>query len=113
MLPRRRRGAAAEGDLVKLAVSLACLVLLAGCGGTTVSLAQPSAAPTTAAPSPTPTPSATPSVPYFHSPEAAMQYLASAWNRRDLVELKHVTTPIARELLEVMREEAVDLPHRL
>ncbi len=38
-----------------------------------------------------------------------MTYLATAWNARDLVSLKHVTTPIAREALEAMRAEANDL----
>lgn len=38
-----------------------------------------------------------------------MRYLASAWNGRDLVSLKRVTTPRARDALEVMRAEATDL----
>lgn len=38
-----------------------------------------------------------------------MVYLASAWNRRDLVELKHVTDPDARARLDLMHDEATDL----
>ena len=38
-----------------------------------------------------------------------MRYLASAWNRGDLVELKHVTDPAARQQLLDMHREAADL----
>lgn len=38
-----------------------------------------------------------------------MRYLATAWNKRDQVSLKHVTTQSARDALEVMRAEAVEL----
>lgn len=93
---------------MKRTTVLLCLlaaVLAAGCGSSTDSGGR-----SLAATSPTSSPSPTkPAVPYFDSPEAAMRYLASAWNRQDLVALKHVTNPIARELLEVMRHEAVDL----
>jgi hypothetical protein len=80
------------------------------CGGATTSVrsgptATPTAAPTaTSAATQTPTP-----VPSFGTPEAAMGYLASAWNRGDLVELKHVTDPSARDQLLAMHREAADL----
>jgi len=38
-----------------------------------------------------------------------MRYLASAWNRGDLVELKHVTDPAARDELDGMHREATNL----
>lgn len=65
-----------------------------------------------AAATPSPRPSATPpaaSSVHFATPEASMRYLASAWNRGDLVQLKHVTDPEARRLLLDMHREATDL----
>lgn len=47
--------------------------------------------------------------PHFDTPEAAMTYLASAWNRGDLAELCQVTNPNARLLLLGMHREAVNL----
>jgi len=47
--------------------------------------------------------------PHFNTPEAAMMYLASAWNREDLGELCQVTNPNARLLLLDMHREAVNL----
>jgi hypothetical protein len=38
-----------------------------------------------------------------------MRYLASAWNRRDLVSLKHFTDPNARAELDAMHSEATNL----
>ena len=46
---------------------------------------------------------------HFDTPEAAMTYLASAWNRNDLAELCQVTNPNARFLLQGMHQEAVNL----
>jgi hypothetical protein len=46
---------------------------------------------------------------HFATPEAAMQYLASAYNRNDLAALKHVTTPEARNNLLFMRPNADNL----
>lgn len=46
---------------------------------------------------------------HFNTPEAAMTYLASAWNRNDLAELCQVTNPNARFLLNDMHREAVHL----
>ncbi|MFL6140133.1 MAG: hypothetical protein ACJ74O_20355 [Frankiaceae bacterium] len=53
-------------------------------------------------------PHSTPS-PHFTTAEAMMRYLASAWNRRDLDQLCHVTNPNARSLLAAMHAEAVNL----
>jgi hypothetical protein len=33
---------------------------------------------------------------HFRTPDAAMRYLARAWNCRDLAAVKHVSTPVAR-----------------
>lgn len=38
-----------------------------------------------------------------------MRYLADAWNRNDIVSLKHVTDPDARQALVDMYSEARDL----
>lgn len=45
----------------------------------------------------------------FQTVEAAMRYLASAYNRRDLAAMKRVTTPEARQQLEDMRAIAPEL----
>lgn len=55
------------------------------------------------------TTSTVPRPPHFDTPEAAMTYLASAWNRNDQVELDHVTNPAARAELAGMHDEAVNL----
>jgi hypothetical protein len=84
--------------------AILALALTAACGGgtTTASLgSSPTPGPTA---SPTPAP-----IPSFGTPEAAMRYLASAWNRGDLTELKHVTDPAARQQLLDMHREAADL----
>jgi hypothetical protein len=47
--------------------------------------------------------------PHFDTPEDAMTYLASAWNRDDLADLCQVTNPNARLLLLEMHREAVHL----
>ncbi len=109
---------------MRLLALLAALALATACGASTPAtpasagsaLASPAIAsaspvvPASASPPITaPSPRRTPDIPYFSTPEAAMRYLADAWNRRDLVSLKHVTTPIGRESLEYMRQEAVDL----
>lgn len=47
--------------------------------------------------------------PHFGSPEDAMRYLADAWNRNDLVSLKHVTDPSARDELNAMHGVATNL----
>jgi hypothetical protein len=47
--------------------------------------------------------------PHFDTPQAAMIYLARAWNTNDLVSLKHVTNPDARAQLDEMHHEATNL----
>ena len=88
-------------------IVLPVVLLLAGCGG--------SDAPVATAPTPTPTTTAeaqAAGVPHFDTPEAAMRYLADAWNAMDLVKVKHVTTSAARAQLDVMRHEATNLQLR-
>ncbi len=46
---------------------------------------------------------------HFTTPQAAMEYLAAAYNNDDLTALGHVTTPRARADLLGMRSEAVNL----
>jgi len=47
--------------------------------------------------------------PHFDTPEAAMTYLAAAWNKNDLISLRHVTDPAARDELDGMHSEAANL----
>jgi hypothetical protein len=47
--------------------------------------------------------------PHFDSPQAAMTYLAAAFNARNIVDLNHVTNPAARAQLNDMHSMAVDL----
>ncbi|MDX6200836.1 MAG: hypothetical protein QOJ83_336 [Frankiales bacterium] len=47
--------------------------------------------------------------PHFATPEAAMRYLAAAWNANDITALKHVSQGTARLLLLGMHHEAVNL----
>jgi hypothetical protein len=56
-----------------------------------------------------PTTTVPPGPPHFDTPQAAMVYLAAAWNTDDSVDLDHVTTPAGRADLAAMRNEAVDL----
>jgi hypothetical protein len=90
------------------------LLILSACSSsqpTRASASRPNvvtvAAPPTESPSPTPTPTYT--GPHFDSPEAAMRYLAAAWNRHDTVAMKRVTTPDGRAALLGMYDEAVNL----
>ena len=53
-------------------------------------------------------PAGSPSV-HFDTPQAAMGYLAHAWNVRDYAALCTVTNPAARYLLVNMHREAVNL----
>jgi hypothetical protein len=62
-----------------------------------------------ALPSPVATTTQPASPPHFDTPEAAMTYLAAAWNRMDTVALGHVTNPAARAQLEGMHAEAANL----
>lgn len=46
---------------------------------------------------------------HFATPQAAMRYLADAYNRGDAVAMHHVTTPTSFKQLWGMRSEAVHL----
>lgn len=103
---------------MRLPTALACLALLSACGGghatATVSAPQPSRSAAAVTPAPTPTHTNVPvpptqTGPHFATPQAAMRYLASAWNRNDLTALKHVTDPAARDQLLAMHDEATNL----
>ena len=96
------------------------VLVLAAVGGVAVAFATHhapasrthlvSATPAADAPSPTiQVESSDQAGPYFSTPQAAMRYLAAAWNRHDNVALRHVTTPEGRNALEAMRSEAVNL----
>jgi hypothetical protein len=102
-------------------VALVACALAAACGGQSGSVSTvataPSPTPSVAvSPSETPSPLVTSSPippkssgPHFDTPEAAMTYLATAWNAMDMTSLKHVTDPKARQLLIDMYREAADL----
>jgi hypothetical protein len=47
--------------------------------------------------------------PHFDTPEAAMRYVAAAWNANDMADLRHVTDPSALAGLRSMRSEATRL----
>jgi hypothetical protein len=94
------------------ATAVGLLLLLAGCsaGGVHhVSASNPDRVSVAAAASPSPTPTRTYDGPHFDSPEAAMRYLAAAWNRHDIGAMKRVTTPDGRGALIGMYDEAVNL----
>ncbi len=62
------------------------------------------------APKPAPKPAPRPVVrSVFRTPQAAMRYLARAYNAHDDVRLRHVTTADARHELDEMRAFATDL----
>ncbi len=46
---------------------------------------------------------------HFTTPQAAMRYLAAAYNRNDTPALRKVTNPVARAALIAMRQEATNL----
>jgi hypothetical protein len=124
---------------VSTAVGLAVVVAATGCGGTApaptgsapLSVGPPATTPAAAAttgtappastapptatvspPSTVPSPgAATPAAPrvHFSTPEAAMRYLAAAYNRDDPAALKKVTNASARSALVAMRQEATNL----
>jgi hypothetical protein len=98
------------GKLVAVIGSAVLLATLTGCGGATTK--HPSASSTdrvVTTPTPTPSPTPTYTGPHFDTPQAAMRYLAAAWNRHDIVAMKHVTTPDGRAALMGMYAEAVNL----
>ena len=93
--------------------AVVCLLLASACGGNgPATLRGAGATPTASLPAAvrtgTPVPP-TQTGPHFATPEAAMRYLSSAWNRNDIVELKHVTDPNARAALLAMHSEASNL----
>jgi hypothetical protein len=109
---------------MRLQVALVACALAAACGGQSGSVstvADPTVSPSPSvspppseSPSPSPLPTNSPippkaSGPHFDTPEAAMRYLATAWNAMDMTSLKHVTDPNARQLLIDMYREAADL----
>jgi hypothetical protein len=78
----------------------------------------PDSAPASAAPDRTPTPTPPPSHsaaapgytgPHFATPQAAMTYLAAAYNADDTTALHHVTEPRAFQRLMSMRGDALNL----
>jgi hypothetical protein len=71
--------------------------------------AAPAPAATTPPSSVAPAPPTTAGPPHFDTPQAAMTYLAAAWNANDTVALRHVTNPAARDALDAMHAEAVNL----
>lgn len=92
------------------ALLLPVVVMLAGCGGTDAPVrSAPTLTPDATLAAPVSQEPQAPDVPHFDTPEAAMRYLAAAWNAMDIVKVKHVTTESARAALEVMRHEATDL----
>jgi hypothetical protein len=50
--------------------------------------------------------------PHFSTPQAAMRYLAAAYDRNDVAALHYVTNPSSFKALMDMRSEAVDLQLR-
>jgi hypothetical protein len=122
----------ANRSLLGVAAGLAVALAAAGCGdgwsGPATAAPTPVVAPAPLAPATTPparTPPAPSSAPssaesgstaptpkpgvHFATPEAAMRYLAAAYNRNDLPALKKVTNPPARAALLEMRQEATNL----
>ena len=118
-------------------VVVGMVLALAGCSGghakphaadtivTDDSAITPASDDTSPTPSPTDSPDADDTIvkppvappkcpgggPYVHfdTPEAAMTYLAAAWNHNDLAALCKVSNPNARFELEQMHREAVNL----
>lgn len=104
--------------LLHSTLALVALLAVAACGGSTTTTAATSSSTDTTSTTASTSASTTTSVvsssttekpPHFDTPEAAMAYLATAWNASDQVSLRHVTNPSAREELEGMHEEAVNL----
>jgi hypothetical protein len=69
--------------------------------------AEPAAAPASSAPPPAAAPGSI--GPHFDTPQAAMIYLADAYNAGDLTALHHVTEPRAFSRLMSMRSDAINL----
>jgi hypothetical protein len=102
--------------LAVLAAVLAAAATAAGCGAvssTGAAGSQPSAAPTitlgaSGAPA-SPAAASGYTGPHFATPQAAMTYLATAYNNYDITALHHVTQPQAFNRLMTMRATAVNL----
>ena len=47
--------------------------------------------------------------PHFYSPDAAMEYLAAAWNANNVQEIDYVTSPAGRDQLNSMASEMPNL----
>ena len=73
------------------------LALIAASAGLTITAALGSAA------------SAATAEPHFRTPQAAMRYLAAAYNHHDAAALHEVTTPRSYRELKAMRSQAVNL----
>jgi hypothetical protein len=76
---------------------------------TIVAGAAPTRPATTSPSSVAAAPPTTAGAPHFETPQAAMTYLAAAWNANDTTALRHVTNPAARDALDAMHSEAVNL----
>jgi hypothetical protein len=117
--------------LAMLAAAAAAAALAAGCATATppahvaaaagqqssaaaqgpVADTPPSATPAAASTPPTSRPATASGYtrPHFDTPQAAMRYLAAAYNAGDLTALHHVTEPRAFSRLMIMRSDAVNL----
>lgn len=115
------------------AAAVLCVLPIAACGPGVATQSAPAPTVPVSVPAPKPTPTPTPThhhdhgerehltqpvavpkcphtkSPHFNTPEAAMRYLAAAWNRNDLADLCHVTNPNSRALLNEMHSEATNL----
>src|SRR5215472_1694666 len=74
------------------------LALIAASAGLTITAALGSAAAFAAT-----------AEPHFRTPQAAMRYLAAAYNHHDAAALHEVTTPRSYRELKAMRSQAVNL----
>ena len=94
---------------VRRAALAAVLLAAAGCGSSAKVAVRSSATSSTSSSSVAATVPDLGPHPHFDTPEAAMRYLAAAWNAHDLTAERHVTDPDARVMLDDMRSEAVKL----
>jgi hypothetical protein len=103
-----------------VALTIAAAIGVAGCGvahpvaSAPVASAPVASAPAASAPVASAPVAMTASVvrPHFATPQAAMRYLAAAYNRDDVAAIHYVTTPASFKDLMAMRSEAVDLQLR-
>jgi hypothetical protein len=122
-LAHRRRNPHTVAVTWRTAAVVTTCFVLAAAGGVAVAFAtqtQPahrhtatlSTQPVAASPSPSSSVIAESNAgagPYFATPQAAMRYLAAAYNRHDKSSLWYVTTPDGRNAIEQMRSEAINL----